>query len=63
MNQHGLTAFAQPIVTILLSFSLYLSSGVGGSGPGSAHSQQVQQSGGAHPGERRTQIVGSHCLS
>lgn len=33
-------------------------SGVGGGGPGSAHNQQVQQSGGAHAGECSTETVG-----
>lgn len=41
-----------------LSVMVRLSPGVGGGGPGSPHSQQVQQSGGAHSGECRTQIVG-----
>lgn len=33
------------------------SPGFRGGGPGPAHSQQVQQSGGAHPGERRLEVV------
>lgn len=37
---------------------VFLSAGFRGGGPGSAHGQQVQQSGGAHSGERGTQIVG-----
>ncbi len=45
----------KPLVT---SFYVVLFPGVGGGGPGSAHCQQVQQSGGAHAGECRTQIVG-----
>lgn len=40
------------------------SPGFRGGGPGPAHGQQVQQSGGAHPGERRLEVVGlPACLS
>lgn len=67
MNHHGFNRLCSSSGHDPADLSLFYSGGspgFRGGGPGPAHGQQVQQSGGAHPGERRLEVVGlPACLS